>query len=461
VRWCGFENTRVWRNGNDGNIASVIIEKPSRGDWLPILDCGFDLQYSPLLECREGQGRIVFCQLDVTQRTLPEPAAERVCRNLLRSLATAKPAAERAAYYAGAKEGAAFLTHLGVNFIPYSGQPLDSGSVLIVTPGGAPIPRLVEGLRNGAKLLAVGLGHQEIESLGISAGPMTVAPTKAMLIGDFGAPDFRGISNAELHTRTLKRSVPQFIETTETSNELLKYQPIGAGGAVFCQIAPWMFDFRAHPYLRTTYRRSAFLISRLLNNLGIHSLTDLHALWNAKTPNNVWLLQEGWRGIADKDGIGEAQGWWKAEFDAKDWKPVNVPGAFDWQFPELRGYAGKYWYRTRFTLPDYYRQHSPTLYIGRVSNESWVWLNGEFLGELTRKTNPNDSSEVPRAYRLDPNKLNPSGENVLVVLVNRANSRSPGGLMGVPGITVAGSWLHSYYLQEPVAEDDPYRYFRW
>ena len=65
-----FENTRVWRCGNHGNVASVLIEKPSRGSFLPLLDCGFDLQYCPLLEYREGLGRILFCQLDVTGRTV-------------------------------------------------------------------------------------------------------------------------------------------------------------------------------------------------------------------------------------------------------------------------------------------------------------------------------------------------------------------------------------------------------
>ena len=81
--WCSFENTRVWRCGNNGNLASVLIEKPSRGSFLPLLDCGFDLQYCPLLEYREGLGRILFCQLDVTGRTVTDPAAERIVRNLL------------------------------------------------------------------------------------------------------------------------------------------------------------------------------------------------------------------------------------------------------------------------------------------------------------------------------------------------------------------------------------------
>ena len=57
---------RLWRCGNRGNVASVLIEKPARGDFLPILDGGYSLQYGLLLEYREGQGMMMFCQLDLT-----------------------------------------------------------------------------------------------------------------------------------------------------------------------------------------------------------------------------------------------------------------------------------------------------------------------------------------------------------------------------------------------------------
>ncbi len=69
VRWCDIPVSRAWRCGNRGNVASVLIEKPQRGDFLPLLDGGYSLQYSPLLEFRQGTGVILFCQLDVTGRT--------------------------------------------------------------------------------------------------------------------------------------------------------------------------------------------------------------------------------------------------------------------------------------------------------------------------------------------------------------------------------------------------------
>ena len=73
VQWCDLPVTRLWRCGNRGNVASVLIEKPACGDFLPILDGGFSLQYSPLMECREGNGLVLFCQVDVTGRTESYP----------------------------------------------------------------------------------------------------------------------------------------------------------------------------------------------------------------------------------------------------------------------------------------------------------------------------------------------------------------------------------------------------
>jgi len=56
VRWCDIEVPHVWRCGNRGSVASVLIEKPARGDFLPILDGGYSLQYSPLMEYGKARG---------------------------------------------------------------------------------------------------------------------------------------------------------------------------------------------------------------------------------------------------------------------------------------------------------------------------------------------------------------------------------------------------------------------
>ncbi|NLO72984.1 MAG: hypothetical protein GX100_02595, partial [candidate division WS1 bacterium] len=79
-------SSRLARCGNRGSVASVIIETPHFGPFLPVLDCEFDLGYSPLLSWRHGTGEVLFCQLDLTGRIGQEPGATQVADNLLRYL---------------------------------------------------------------------------------------------------------------------------------------------------------------------------------------------------------------------------------------------------------------------------------------------------------------------------------------------------------------------------------------
>ena len=99
------------------------------------------------------------------------------------------------------------------------------------------------------------------------------------------------------------------------------------------------------------------------------------------------------------------------------------------------------------------------LHLGPADDESWTWLNGKFLGEVTKKTNPKDYWAFARKHAIGPGLLKRDGENVLVVLVN--DTFQTGGLTGTPTLAAPGAWLNGYYVQQPVADDDPYRYFRW
>jgi beta-galactosidase len=79
---------RTARWGNHGNVASVLIETPHRGNFRPLVDCEFDLAYTPLLEFRHGLGSVLFCQLDVTGRTSDDPVATLLAERLVGYLTT-------------------------------------------------------------------------------------------------------------------------------------------------------------------------------------------------------------------------------------------------------------------------------------------------------------------------------------------------------------------------------------
>ena len=118
-KWCDIPVTRVWRCGNRGNVASVLIEKPACGNFLPLIDGGFSLQYSTLMEYCEGQGMVMFCQMDVTGRTETDPAADRLARNIISYVSGWKPAKNRQAVYAGDAAGQSHLEKAGVSALRY------------------------------------------------------------------------------------------------------------------------------------------------------------------------------------------------------------------------------------------------------------------------------------------------------------------------------------------------------
>ena len=455
--WMGFANTHVWRCGNRGNVASVLIEKPERGDFLPLLDGGFDLQYAPLLEYTEGAGRMVFCQLDVTDRTEPDPAADRLCLNLLRYLDSALAAVRRPVRYAGDERGAKLLADLGVTCQPAGPEAPSADSLLVLGPA-ASVFGLDTAVQQG--LLVLGLGLDEADLARLLPGEVAAAPGPAVssLLGDVGCPEFAGLSSAELHWKTRPTIASLKTETPDASGALAVLER-GAGRIVLCQAAPWVFDYSAKPYLRTTYRRNVFLVSRLLANLGAESRSPL--LERIARPGAVydWQLPAEWRGITDQNDVGKTQRWERSDFDDSAWKPIKVSATFESQIPELADYDGLFWYRLRFRVPPGLPTQGVTLELGPVDDESWVWLNGQFLGEVTKATNPEDYWSFPRRYPVPPGMLRPDSDNVLVVRC--LDTYLQGGITGQPRLAARAPWLDSYYLQTPESVDDPYRYYRW
>ncbi|MBN8215839.1 MAG: beta galactosidase jelly roll domain-containing protein [Spirochaetes bacterium] len=452
--WCGFENKRVWRCGNSGNLASVLIEKPPVGHWRPLLDGGFDLQYAPLLEYIEGQGRIVFCQLDLTARTADDPAADALARRLVAYLAAAEPEPARKVVYAGGDKGAALLTALGVSWTPLGGQLPGREHLLVLAPGAGAVD--VAGARaKGAHLLALGLPEADMARF-FPAAKVSTGSELSRLIPDLSSAAYNGLSQAELHWRT-RPAFARLLDTDATSSAALRATTAGASTLVLCQVAPWDFDAAKKPYLRPTFRRSAFLVSRLLANLGAPSTSPLLSRLRLPAQAPVYDLSQGWVGKEDRQDAGRGASWWKDATDDRDWPAIPVPGLFDSLRPELAGYDGLFWYRLHFRLPKGYATEGAELRLGAVDDESWTWLNGRFLGETSRATHPSNYWSAKRRYPLEASMLR-EGENVLTVLVN--DLRGGGGIVGIPHL-FRNVWDGGFYLDGVEAGDDPYRYYRW
>jgi hypothetical protein len=296
VRWCGIEVPRAWRCGCRGSVASVLIEKPARGDFLPVLDGGYALQYSPLLEYREGKGLVIFCQADLTGRTATDPAAEVITANVLRHALTWKPAPRRKTLYAGDPAGKKHLDAAGLAPAEYARADLDDGHVLVVGPGGgkelAGDARVIgEWLREkGGRVLALGLDQDEARSF----LPFPVETKRGEHVAAFFEPPgsrslLVGVGPADVHNRD-PREVPLVTGGAEVvGNGVLAR--VGSADVVFCQLLPWRFDPARSMNLKRTFRRVSSLVTRLTANLGAAMTTPLLARFGrpAAAGDRRWL----------------------------------------------------------------------------------------------------------------------------------------------------------------------------
>jgi hypothetical protein len=282
VKWCGIAVPRLWRCGNRGSVASALIEKPACGDFLPVLDCGYSLQYSPLLEYREGKGMVLFCQMDVNGRTEKDPAAEALARNTLGYAAVWKAGASRKVVYAGDPAGKRYLQSAGVAPAAYAGDGLSEGQVLVAGPGAgqelkASAGTLAGWVRNGGHVLGIGLDQEDANAFLPFQVTMVKKEHIAAYFEPFGAGSpFAGISPAEVHNRD-PRTLPLVAAGATLVGNGVLARAEGAN-VVFSQLAPWQFDYGGEKMnVKRTFRRVACLSARLLANMGAQGGTPLLA----------------------------------------------------------------------------------------------------------------------------------------------------------------------------------------
>ncbi len=264
----GIRQPRVWRCGNRGNVASVLIEKPGCGDFLPLVDGGFGLQYCPLLEFREGQGMILFCQMDVTGRTETDPAADRLTANLLNYVANWQPGPDRRLIYHGGAEGRSHLEAAGYKLAADDAKS-DGGQefagLLSPTQAAPPPTNIVP-----KALLMVGMDNPSPSKVIVrNFSPYSFkTEQKEYIIAPAipGTPAFAGIGRGDVFNRD-PRNLPVFRDggvLASTHNGVYAYD----------QLVPWSFDLN-HQNTRRVFRRASFALARILGNLGVHGSTPL------------------------------------------------------------------------------------------------------------------------------------------------------------------------------------------
>ena len=479
-----------WMWGSQGAVSSCAIEKPHHSRWRPILECEFDLAYSPLMELDEGKGRMIWCSLDLEDQALVDPAADRVARKVLQYAAHA-PLSEnvtQATMLMGNASDASQLKKLGVAFETISAIPHKQGLLVIGSDVAFDTEKLEQFVNQGGRVLV--LARQESDApLGVKLQHVDA------FAGSVHPPqwsDCRGMSVSDLRWRSIDRA---WLLTANSADEqlgadgLLLKKTLGKGHIIFTQINPEQFDVEHKTYLRMTRWRQTRALSQLMANMGATFKSD-QLIFAAKADDNqasqekVLKLNGPWaaritdyKTATDSTNRYEDHGLSKLamqavslEADTHTWQKKNLPSYWNIFGGKWSHALGEAVFRKQVQIPEQWQGRDLVLRIGPIDDMDDTYFNGELIGKTDASTPAYYSH--PRVYTIPARLLRKSG-NVIAIRV--FNNYGDGGvcsddqgislsLKSEPGQdkTLPGDGYYCDDWRDDFAlGDDPYRYKRW
>lgn len=476
-----------WRWGNRHAVTSAAVEKPHRSSWRPILETEFDLAYSPLMEMDYGKGRVTLCTLDLEGRTAPDPAADRLARQLIEHVMSAElPGKAERVLYLGGERGRATLDALGVRYEAMDKAKLPA-DLIIVGPDAEPADAgLRTHLEAGGKVLVL---RRETGALPLAASVVT----KQSFFGSTDVPawaEAAGLSASDLRWRNNADAalVQASGEIEVGAGGQIGRQQVGKGVIIYAQLGPDAVRADEKRYFRFTRWRQTRALSQLLANLGATFEQDEKMLALLKTPDHsVSLAGPGWLAAPTISLKESPTRQWHSPQPMSDlakelvqpgastsaFQQVWVPAYMEAYGPDWKWRDGETVFRRTINLPAHAAGKPLYLSIGRVDETETTFFNGTEVGTSKQWV-------LPRAHTV-PGELVKAGENVIAI--RNWDEGIHGGIAGSPNqiyVRVKGEdpgFYHPDYLHMEVPEggekefqaaheqykvaDNPYRYYRW
>ena len=285
-----------WHWGNHGGVTGAAIEKPHRSGWRPLLECEFDLAYTPLMELDHGRGRLIVCTLDLEDHVASDPAARRVAGRLVDYALHAPPSPQPdQVVYLDGDGGAAWLDRIGVGY--QRSATLDANAGLLLVGADATVDSgVLDGyLEKGGKVFFLPRAQAD------GWPGTTLKPAANQFAGSLSVPNWpeaRGLSASDLRWRSFLDNPPSILGAGADigADGLIGRKKVGRGVAIFCQLDPDRFHADEKTYFRYTRWRSTRAVAQLVANLGASFPADsrvFHPLEPAVNPNRIWVGPNG------------------------------------------------------------------------------------------------------------------------------------------------------------------------
>lgn len=412
-------NGRFMHWGSRGTVATFVQDKPDSGRFRVLLDCDADLSRSALQENFVGDGRILFCMLDLEERQGIEPMADELAARLFHYLENPEKLPRRNAVFSGSAKTAQLLETLGFAFTVSDKIPEDCELLAVDSETRIPVPELRAFAGRGkiVLLLKPDAAQAKLLHSGLETEPVRLAKS--------GVPEIwkRGLGNSDFYfnpVRTLR---------TFGNAEILKSE----GNVIALSAFPE--DFQQNSSVVKARR----ILSVLLTNLGV-SARDAFSIPDLSAPRTDFS------GVAvpfaiDPQSKGEALGWQKPEFDDSNWRKIKIGAYWETQGITMKNphynprfatpYDGDAFYRIHFTLPPEWKGRQLYVEAGPIDDLDRTWFNGVLIGETTEAVPK--YWELVRRYPVPASAIRWDGENVVAIRVR--DLRYNGGIPGIFRIT--------------------------
>lgn len=417
--------------GGRNMVAGHVFRRPSHGNDLALLVCGFDLCETPLIERRGENGTALFSQLEIGGSLGRDPVATRLFVHFVHYLAARRPPARRTGAIVSA-DGQAFLARYGVKAEPvdphHSSDLSRFTALVIVSPDFTALRRRAVALNdfvsNGGRVVYLHHGGTFSPAwLPFSLETTTVSRLRqSHVTGKADASWRHGWGMSELLWRdepeaTVFTRVAKSAEATDPA--VVVRRKTGMGEWIFISVLP--------ERLRETSRGKVDrLVSALLTSAGVTVETSPFPYTENFHRRHI-LTEEAWSFATDERDIGLTERWQEGTGRA-NWVSGQTTDGGDfvkagssWDRFLARPYKGAGWYRLTFTLTEQEASEKNShLTLRHLVGADQTWVNGRKIGAYAK-------IGADRGYRIPPGVLK-AGPNTLTVRVQDESGQ--GGLCG-------------------------------
>lgn len=259
-----FGQRRFWHWSNKGMVATFCFEKPQAGNFKILLENGFDLLYTPLVEFRYGKGKILLNQLDIIDHYGIEPVATLLFERMIEEMIKPAEMLNKGTGYIGNSEGKEILKVLNIEHtegLTGNVSFIFSGKNFSLTDN---VKSNIENYLSKGGTIVISIQNQS----GVDVLPVRLKIEKKDYFKTEipGNPIFSGISLSDFYFRKIIK-IPQITEINgkQVKNGVIGVIPYKKGKIVYIQISPDMFK---NPWQKTKVWR---IYSAVFTNLNIKS----------------------------------------------------------------------------------------------------------------------------------------------------------------------------------------------